>query len=53
MKNLKKLAKSDLKRIHGGNAPLCPEGTIACHHKAEGGIPAYWTCEPDSTSCTF
>ncbi|CEJ68646.1 bacteriocin-like protein [Chryseobacterium oranimense] len=46
MKNLKKLVKSDLKKINGGSAPECPDGTTACYHRPQNGIPSYWTCEP-------
>ncbi|WP_410492856.1 bacteriocin-like protein [Chryseobacterium sp. JM1] len=46
MKNLKKLAKSELKKINGGNAPECPEGTTPCYHRRNGDIPSYWSCEP-------
>jgi hypothetical protein len=53
MKNLKKLTKSSLKKISGGNAPQCEGDTVACRHKAEGGVPAYWTCEPAATGCRF
>jgi len=51
MKNLRKLAKSDLKKINGGNAPECPSGTTACYHPRKNGFPSYWTCEPDGTVC--
>ncbi|WP_156172884.1 bacteriocin-like protein [Chryseobacterium lactis] len=51
MKNLKKLVKSELKKIHGGGAPICPEGEIPCRHAAKPGIPAYWSCEPETLGC--
>nr|WP_315032571.1 hypothetical protein [uncultured Chryseobacterium sp.] len=51
MKNLKKLAKSDLKKINGGNAPVCEPGFIACRYKAQDGFPAYWSCEPAGYGC--
>ncbi|WP_153816325.1 MULTISPECIES: bacteriocin-like protein [Chryseobacterium] len=53
MKNLKRLTKSTLKNINGGNAPQCEAGLIACRHKAEDGVPAYWTCELAATGCRF
>ncbi|WP_407919932.1 bacteriocin-like protein [Chryseobacterium lactis] len=53
MKNLKKLATSDLKKINGGNAPNCEGGYIACRNKAQNGSPAYWSCEPPETGCRF
>ncbi|UKB82489.1 hypothetical protein LF887_15915 [Chryseobacterium sp. MEBOG06] len=53
MKNLKKLAKSELRKINGGNAPSCEGGQIACRHKAEDGFPAYWSCEPAELGCRF
>ncbi|MCT2562033.1 bacteriocin-like protein [Chryseobacterium herbae] len=46
MKNLKKLAKSDLKKINGGSAPDCPAETTPCYHGPKNGIPSHWTCEP-------
>ncbi|WP_412851056.1 bacteriocin-like protein [Chryseobacterium sp. PMSZPI] len=45
MENLKKLSKSDLKKINGGNAPICGENEIPCHHFGKPGHPSYWTCE--------
>ncbi|RXM51785.1 hypothetical protein BOQ64_12830 [Chryseobacterium sp. CH25] len=51
MKNLKKLAKSELKNIHGGNAPDCEPGTRACRYKAENGFPAYWSCVAIEYAC--
>ena len=53
MENLKKLSKTDLKKVKGGNAPVCEPGLIACRHRAENDIPAYWTCEPSETGCRF
>ncbi|WP_157859440.1 bacteriocin-like protein [Chryseobacterium angstadtii] len=50
MKNLKKLEKSELKKINGGNAPVCEGGQIACRYK-EPGFPAYWSCEPAEFGC--
>ncbi|WP_449243641.1 bacteriocin-like protein [Chryseobacterium paludis] len=51
MKNSKKLTKSELKGINGGNAPECPVGSIACYHRPQNGIPSYWTCELSSVGC--
>ncbi|WP_185117621.1 bacteriocin-like protein [Chryseobacterium sp. PMSZPI] len=51
MKNLRKLTKSNLKKINGGNAPVCGEDEIPCHHSAQPGIPAYWTCEFAAYGC--
>lgn len=51
MKNLKKLVKSDLKKINGGNAPVCETGTRACRYKAENGFPAYWSCVANEYPC--
>ncbi|SHM48049.1 hypothetical protein SAMN05421639_101828 [Chryseobacterium shigense] len=51
MKNLKKLAKADLKKLNGGNAPDCPAGTTPCHHRRKDGFPSYWTCESNGTVC--
>ncbi|WP_410493646.1 bacteriocin-like protein [Chryseobacterium sp. PMSZPI] len=45
IENLKKLSKSDLKKINGGNAPICGENEIPCHHFGKPGHPSYWTCE--------
>ncbi|MFP7655499.1 MULTISPECIES: bacteriocin-like protein [Chryseobacterium] len=50
MKNSKKLSKSELKRISGGNPPDCTEG-IACYHRPKNGFPGYWTCNAGSSSC--
>ncbi|MDR2235236.1 MAG: hypothetical protein LBE92_03855 [Chryseobacterium sp.] len=51
MKNLKKLAKSELKKINGGSAPKCSNGEIPCFHEAQGSTPHYWTCEPVTIGC--
>lgn len=51
MKNLKKLTKSELKKVKGSGAPLCPEGEIPCRHASQPGIPAYWSCEPATLGC--
>jgi len=51
MKNLKKLLKSDLKKINGGNAPECTPGTTACYIPGSNGIPPRWKCVPDSVEC--
>lgn len=51
MKNLKKLVRTELKNVQGGNAPQCGEGQIACHHKGENGSPSYWSCEWAETYC--
>ncbi|MBP1168085.1 MULTISPECIES: hypothetical protein [unclassified Chryseobacterium] len=51
MKNLRKLLKSDLKSIIGGNAPECPEGTTACYIPGSNGIPPRWRCVQDSIGC--
>lgn len=50
MKNSKKLTKSELERIVGGNPPLCTEG-IVCYHPPKKGFPGYWTCNVGATSC--
>lgn len=42
MKNLRKLAKVDLKRINGGNAPNCPPDTTPCLYFSGG--RARWRC---------
>ena len=54
MKNLKKIAKSELKKINGGAGPniTCRPGTIACPYK-EPGLPIYWICESIETACGF
>lgn len=51
MKNLKKLTKSVLKRINGGNAPVCEPGTRACRYSGENGQPAYWNCVAKEYPC--
>lgn len=51
MKNLKQLKKSDLKEIYGGNAPECPEGTIACLIPPKNGSPVRWRCTPVTEEC--
>ncbi|MBP2616716.1 bacteriocin-like protein [Chryseobacterium jejuense] len=51
MKNLKKLAKSELKKINGGNAPVCEPGARPCRYKAENGYPAYWSCVAEEYAC--
>ncbi|WP_164466548.1 bacteriocin-like protein [Chryseobacterium nakagawai] len=51
MKNLKKLVKSELKSINGGNAPICEPGSRACRYKAENGFPAYWSCVSKEYQC--
>ncbi|WP_164464470.1 MULTISPECIES: hypothetical protein [unclassified Chryseobacterium] len=51
MKNLKKIAKSNLKKIYGGNAPVCEYGQIACRYPAADGYPAYWDCVPVEYGC--
>lgn len=50
MKNLKKLLKSDLKKINGGNAPECPTGTLACYIRPNSGSP-FWRCVPETMDC--
>lgn len=51
MKNLKKIAKSNLKKIIGGAAPICEYGEMACRVPAEDGYPAYWVCVPVGYGC--
>ncbi|MFN1215688.1 bacteriocin-like protein [Chryseobacterium kwangjuense] len=51
MKNLKKLTKVDLKKINGGNAPECPDGTIACLIPPKNGSPVRWRCTPVTEEC--
>lgn len=51
MKNLRKLAKSDLKMIVGGGAPECTEDQIACYYPPKNGYPSYWRCVPISVGC--
>ncbi|MCS3531326.1 bacteriocin-like protein [Chryseobacterium sp. JUb7] len=51
MKNLKKLAKSDLKRINGGNPPDCEVNTIECYYPPKNGNPGYWRCVPVNVGC--
>ncbi|MBP2616717.1 bacteriocin-like protein [Chryseobacterium jejuense] len=51
MKNLKKIVKSELKKIHGGNAPVCEYDEIACRYPPADGNPAFWTCEPIAHGC--
>ncbi|WP_167030173.1 bacteriocin-like protein [Chryseobacterium sp. Tr-659] len=51
MKNVKKLAKSELKKINGGNAPECPTGTTACYIPGNNGAPPRWRCLPDTIDC--
>jgi hypothetical protein len=51
MKNSRKLTKSDLKKINGGNAPECPTGTTACYIPGKNGIPPRWRCVPDTQEC--
>ncbi|MDN3692209.1 hypothetical protein QWZ06_08005 [Chryseobacterium tructae] len=50
MKNLKKLAKSDLKKINGGNAPECPTGSQACYYPGKDGSQR-WRCIPETMDC--
>jgi len=45
MKNLKKLSKTNLKMINGGNAPLCDAGYMACRTRDENG-KLIWDCLP-------
>jgi len=48
MKNLRKLSKSNLKTIKGGNAPLCDSGYMACRvGKTPSGAPI-WECLPNA-----
>lgn len=42
MKNLRKLAKVELKKINGGNAPNCPPDTTPCLYFSDG--RARWRC---------
>lgn len=42
MKNLRKLAKVELKKINGGNAPDCPPDTTPCLYFSGG--RARWRC---------
>ncbi|WP_407919933.1 bacteriocin-like protein [Chryseobacterium lactis] len=51
MKNLKKLTKSNLKKISGGDAPVCGDNEIPCHYFNESGSSSYWSCEPAVYSC--
>ncbi|WP_157859439.1 bacteriocin-like protein [Chryseobacterium angstadtii] len=51
MKNLKKLTKPDLKKINGGNAPECPEGTTACYIPPKNGFPSRWKCISNTMEC--
>ncbi|WP_347217358.1 hypothetical protein [Chryseobacterium sp.] len=51
MKNLKKLAKSELKKINGGNAPECPDNTTPCYIFPPKGGPGRWRCIPTSEEC--
>lgn len=51
MKNLKKLVRTELKEVHGGNAPVCEYGEIACRYPPADGYPAYWVCEPVEYGC--
>lgn len=51
MKNLRKLSKTDLKKINGGNAPDCPVGTTACYIPGKNGIPSRWKCVLDTIGC--
>lgn len=51
MKNLKKLPKSALKKINGGNAPECPEGTTACYIPPKNGFPSRWRCVLNTMEC--
>lgn len=51
MKNLKKLSKSDLKKINGGNAPECPTNTVECYYPPKNGIPGYWKCVSVTFGC--
>lgn len=50
MKNLKKLLKKDLKRIHGGGAPECPAGYKPCLTIDDNDQPK-WTCIWSTLSC--
>ncbi|WP_164465220.1 bacteriocin-like protein [Chryseobacterium lactis] len=51
MKNSRKLTKSDLKKINGGNAPDCPTGTTACYIPSKNGFPPRWTCVLNTQEC--
>lgn len=50
MKNFRKLAKSDLKGINGGNAPECPAGTQACYYTGTDGSQR-WRCISETSEC--
>ncbi|MEG0927471.1 MULTISPECIES: bacteriocin-like protein [Chryseobacterium] len=50
MKNLKKLAKSELRKINGGNAPECPTGTHECYYTGKDGSQR-WRCIPETMNC--
>lgn len=51
MKNLKKLTKTDLKKINGGNAPVCPLNTTECYYPPRNGNPGYWKCVSITFGC--
>jgi hypothetical protein len=51
MKNLRKLLISELKKINGGNAPECPQGTTACYIPGSNGFPSRWKCLTDTKEC--
>lgn len=51
MKNLKKLIRADLKKLNGGNAPECPEGTTACYIPPKNGFPSRWRCILNTLEC--
>ncbi|WP_165601877.1 bacteriocin-like protein [Chryseobacterium contaminans] len=51
MKNLKKIVKSELKKIQGGDAPACEYDEIACRYPPSDGNPAFWVCEPIAFGC--
>ncbi|WP_336959085.1 bacteriocin-like protein [Chryseobacterium contaminans] len=49
MKNLRKLAKAELKKINGGNAPDCPPDTTPCLYFSGG--RARWRCISVTEEC--
>lgn len=49
MKNLRKLAKVELKKINGGNAPDCPPDTTPCLYFSGG--RARWRCTLVTEPC--
>nr|WP_315032570.1 hypothetical protein [uncultured Chryseobacterium sp.] len=51
MENLKKLTKTDLKKINGGNAPECPPDTTPCLILGQNGFPHRWRCVPVTQEC--